>query len=134
LPVFQPQQLLKPEIADGGTVATDEVKVTACTNCCTLPAGTPQTITGTIYCDNYFEFWFNGQLVAKDPINFVPHNAVGVSFEWDGTSDKEYAIMCMDYASDSGYEYTETTTPGLGDGSLMVGTPTSGASFTFFDR
>ena len=73
-----------------------------------------------IYCDNYFEFWFNGVLVKQDPMTFTPHNAVAVSFEWDGVSDKEYAIMCMDYASSSGYEYVETSNPGLGDGSLMA--------------
>ncbi|CAJ1413034.1 unnamed protein product [Effrenium voratum] len=85
-----------------------------------INAAGPQTITGYIYCDNYFEFWFNGVLVKKDPMTFTPHNAVAVSFEWDGVSDKEYAIMCMDYASSSGYEYVETSNPGLGDGSLMA--------------
>jgi len=86
-------------------------------------------ITGYIYCDNYFEFYFNGQLIQKDPLDFTPHNAVKVSFEYDGTSDKTYAILCQDYASDSGYEYTSTTSPGLGDGNLLAefsdGTKTS---------
>jgi hypothetical protein len=36
----------------------------------------------------YFEFWFNGKLVAKDPLTFTPHNAAEVSFEWDGSSDQ----------------------------------------------
>merc|ERR1712192_68461 len=64
-----------------------------------------------------------------DPIDFTPHQAVRVSFEYDGTSAKTYAIMCQDYASDSGYEYTSTASPKLGDGSLLAefsdGTTTS---------
>jgi len=45
---------------------------------------------------------------------------VAVSFEWDGVSDKTYAIMCEDYASESGYEYVDSTNPQLGDGSLIA--------------
>eukprot|EP00930_Biecheleria_cincta_P066300 TRINITY_DN5238_c1_g2_i1.p1 TRINITY_DN5238_c1_g2~~TRINITY_DN5238_c1_g2_i1.p1 ORF type:complete len:693 (+),score=94.90 TRINITY_DN5238_c1_g2_i1:43-2121(+) len=78
-----------------------------------------ETITGHIYCDNYFEFYFNGQLVKKDPLDFTPHNAVKVSFDYDG-GKKVYAILCQDYASTSGYEYTDTTTPQLGDGVLVA--------------
>ena len=105
----------------GGGAALTEPHITINSNVeCRTNAAGPQTITGYIYCDNYFEFWFNGVLVKKDPMTFTPHNAVAVSFEWDGVSDKEYAIMCMDYASSSGYEYVETSNPGLGDGSLMA--------------
>uniref|UniRef100_A0A7S1ND03 Uncharacterized protein n=1 Tax=Eutreptiella gymnastica TaxID=73025 RepID=A0A7S1ND03_9EUGL len=78
------------------------------------------TITGHIYCDNYFEFFFNGNLIKKDPLTFTPHQAVKVSFEWDGTSDKTYAIMCQDFATPSGYEYTATSSPQLGDGALIA--------------
>lgn len=77
-------------------------------------------IHGTIYCDNYFEFWFNGELIAKDPLFFTPHQAVKVSFDWDGTSDKHYAIMCQDYATESGYEYTLKAEPNLGSGALLA--------------
>ena len=93
------------------------------------------TITGHIYCDNYFEFYFNGELIATDPLTFTPHNAVAVSFSWDGTSDRHYAIMCQDFASSSGYEYTGTSSPQLGDGALMAyfsdGTSTSSSWKTF---
>jgi hypothetical protein len=82
--------------------------------------GRAETITGTIYCDNYFEFFFNGELVAKDPVFFTPHNGVKVSFEWDGVSDKTYAIMCQDFATESGYEYIETRSPQIGDGALIA--------------
>jgi len=85
-----------------------------------LAVGDAETITGYIFCDNHFEFYFNGALVKTDPIEFTPHQAVAVSFEYDGTSDKTYAIMCQDYASASGYEYTSTNSPQLGDGSLLA--------------
>ena len=97
----------------------------------TLPvlAATPQNITGYIYCDNRFDFWFNGKLIASDPLDFTPHNGVSVSFEWDGASDRVYAILCQDYATASGYEYTQTVAPQLGDGGLIAsfsdGTQTS---------
>lgn len=91
------------------------------------------TITGHIYCDNYFEFYFNGQQIAVDPLDFTPHNAVKVSFEYDDSANvgKTYAILCQDYASGSGYEYTSTNSPQLGDGALLAefsdGTTTSSA-------
>eukprot|EP00755_Sulcionema_specki_P025323 Sspe_Gene.15643::Locus_5447_Transcript_1_1_Confidence_1.000_Length_1492::g.15643::m.15643 len=88
-----------------------------------------EIITGTIYCDNVFEFYFNGKFVASDPVGFTPHQAVQVSFEWDGVSDKVYAIKCQDYATSSGYEYINTANPQLGDGALLAqfsdGTKTS---------
>ena len=95
------------------------------------------TITGHIYCDNYFEFYFNGQRIATDPLDFTPHNAVKVSFEYDESAGtgKTYAILCQDYASDSGYEYISTNSPQLGDGALLAefsdGTTTSSAWKSF---
>lgn len=73
-------------------------------------AASEEIITGTIFCDNYFEFWFNGNLVAKDPLAFAPHQAVEVEFAWDGVSDKTYAILCEDYMNpkfETGFEYVE---------------------------
>ena len=40
-----------------------------------IPLDAAVTITGHIYCDNYFEFYFNGQQVFTDPLDFTPHNA-----------------------------------------------------------
>ena len=80
----------------------------------------PQTVVGTVYCDNQFTLWVNGEKVATDPVEFTPHQAVEVAFEWDGTSSITYAIQCEDYATDSGYEYTETSRPQLGDGALIA--------------
>jgi len=80
----------------------------------------PRTVVGTVYCDNQFTFWVNGQKVATDPVAFTPHQAVRVAFEWNGTSSLTYAIQCEDFASDSGYEYIGSARPQLGDGALIA--------------
>ena len=82
--------------------------------------GAPRTVVGTVYCDNQFTLWVNGKKVATDPVVFTPHQAVRVAFEWDGTSSLTYAIQCEDFASESGYEYTGTARPQLGDGALIA--------------
>lgn len=83
-------------------------------------SGTPRTVVGTVYCDNLFTLWVNGRKVATDPIAFTPHQAVRVAFEWNGTSSLSYAIQCEDYASKSGFEYTGSARPQLGDGALIA--------------
>jgi len=80
----------------------------------------PQKVVGTVYCDNQFTLWVNGNKIVTDPIAFTPHQAVKVAFDWDGTSSIIYAIQCEDYASDSGYEYIKTSRPKLGDGALIA--------------
>ena len=82
--------------------------------------GEPRTVVGRVYCDNKFTLWVNGREVATDPIAFTPHQAVAVSFEWDGLSSLTYAIQCEDYASPSGFEYIGTDRPQLGDGALIA--------------
>ena len=78
-------------------------------------------ITGYIYADNWFEFYFNGKKIHTDPLTFTPHNACEVKFTWDGTSDKIFAFKASDYASDSGYEYTKSTKGAqLGDGAFIA--------------
>ena len=68
-------------------------------------------------------------------MTFKPHQAVAVSFDWDGVSDKNYAIWCQDFATSSGYEYTSTSKPQLGDGALLArfsdGTATNNEWRTF---
>jgi hypothetical protein len=59
-------------------------------------------------------------LIKTDPLTFTPHQAVEVSFEWDGVSDRQYAFKASDYASTSGYEYTDTSSPKLGDGAFLA--------------
>lgn len=89
------------------------------TNAAQCP-GVPKQVSGTVYCDNTFTLWVDGKKTATDPIDFTPHQAVKVAFDWDGTDSITYAIQCEDYASDSGYEYTATNRPQLGDGALIA--------------
>lgn len=39
-----------------------------------------QTITGFLFCDNYFELYVNGVLIGVDPVPFTPFNACMVKF------------------------------------------------------
>lgn len=43
-----------------------------------------------------------------------------MAFEWSGSSSLTCAVQCEDYASDSGYEYIESSRPQLGDGALIA--------------
>merc|ERR1712194_636637 len=72
--------------------------------------GSAEIITGIIYCDKHFEFYFNDKLIQSDPISFTPNQAVNVSFEYT-SGPKTYAIMCEDFHSDSGYLYVSTAIP-----------------------
>ena len=36
------------------------------------------TVKATIYADNWFKLYLNGNLVAVDSISFIPHNVVSV--------------------------------------------------------
>ena len=77
-----------------------------------------ETITGTIFCDNDFNFYVNGELVAQDPITTFPHNAVNVSFSIPRGKDAIFAIEAMDWADDvSGLEYDNRC---VGDGGLRA--------------
>ena len=58
------------------------------------------TINGTIYADNWFKFWFNGQFIIEDPIIFIPHQAVQVSFEAPVCGQYSFAIQAQDYSDD----------------------------------
>jgi hypothetical protein len=78
-----------------------------------------QTITATIYADNYFEFYLNGNLVKVDPLDFTPHNAVKFSFQVTKGDKRVYAIKASDFATESGYEYT-LNNPQIGDGGLRI--------------
>lgn len=92
-----------------------------CLACCVVVAScATETITGTIYADNYFEFYVNGVLVKTDPLDFTPHNAVKFSFTHTVGESKTYAVKAKDFATPTGYEYTNTSTPQLGDGALRI--------------
>jgi hypothetical protein len=79
-----------------------------------------ETITATIYADNYFEFYVDGTLVKQDPLSFTPHNAVKFTFTVTSGASRTYAIKANDFATSSGYEYVNSSTPQLGDGALRM--------------
>eukprot|EP00122_Pirum_gemmata_P013712 Pgem_evm1s12768 len=89
-----------------------------------VSANDVEQITATIFCDNTFKLWFNGRFITSDPLDFTPHNAVQV--KWDVTeADKDvkvFALLCQDFATSSGFEYTNSTEhePQLGDGNLIA--------------
>ena len=57
--------------------------------CCSAQT---ETVTGTIYCNNYFKLYANGREIADDPIDSAPHNAVNVTFEVPEDEDVTIAI------------------------------------------
>jgi len=66
-----------------------------------------ETITGTVYCDNEFILYVNGEQVAYDdyPI-LMGHNAVNVSFTVPKGKDYMIAIEGIDWAdNETGLEF-----------------------------
>ncbi|QTN32215.1 sulfatase-like hydrolase/transferase [Akkermansiaceae bacterium] len=74
------------------------------------------TIQANIYADNWFALYINGQLVATDPIPFIPHNVVTLDIlpEYPMT----IAVMARDNADPkTGMEYDNTS---IGDGGFIL--------------
>ena len=79
-----------------------------------------------VYADNTFTLYINGELVATDPIKFVPHNVVSV--EYLPTYPMTIAVLAEDNADpETGMEYADTA---IGDGGFILkfsdGTVTDG--------
>ena len=73
-------------------------------------------VNGQVFADNFFKLWVNGKLVATDPIEFTPHNVVGVKLAEDYPI--VYAIKAVDFAHpQTGLEYNHTR---IGDGGLIA--------------
>lgn len=62
-----------------------------------------EVINGTIYVNNEFTFYINGEKVAEDPT--LDHNAYNVSFTVERGKDVTFAIDARDWADDSGLEF-----------------------------
>jgi len=76
------------------------------------------TVTGTIYADNWFKFWFNGELIHTDPYDFTPHNAEYVTFEAPVCGKWSFAIYATDYSDNvTGMEYDGNC---IGDGGMKA--------------
>ena len=77
-----------------------------------------ETITGTVYVDNDFSFYINGELIIEDPVPIIRHNAVNVSFRVPRGKNITFAIDARDWADDiSGLEYDNRC---VGDGGLRA--------------
>lgn len=76
------------------------------------------TIRGTIYCNNDFSLYINGELIVEDPIPDAPHNAINVSFTVPSGQDIVFAIEGRDLAdSETGLELNNRC---LGNGGLRA--------------
>ncbi len=59
-----------------------------------------ETVSGTVYCNNEFKLWINGELVAEDPIPLGPHNAYNVTFQVAQGEDITFGIDGIDWSGD----------------------------------
>jgi hypothetical protein len=74
------------------------------------------TIRANIYADNAFRLYVNGELVAVDSIQFVPHNVVSVDIL--PAYPMTIAVMGIDNADSlTGMEYANTN---IGDGGFIL--------------
>lgn len=60
-----------------------------------------ETVTGTIFSNNEFFLYVNGELVAEDPIKTIPHNAVNVTFSVLRGEEYVMAIEAIDLADET---------------------------------
>lgn len=85
------------------------------------------TIKASVYADNTFELYINGQLVAVDSIQFIPHNVISVDIL--PAYPMTIAVLAKDNADpDTGMEYANTN---IGDAGFILkfgdGTVTNGS-------
>ena len=74
------------------------------------------TIRATVYADNWFSLFVNGELVAVDSIAFLPHNVVAVDLL--PAYPMTIAVMAKDNADPAtGMEYANTQ---IGDGGFIL--------------
>jgi hypothetical protein len=74
------------------------------------------TVKVNVYADNWFALYINGELVAVDPIKFVPHNVV--SIEILPSYPMTIAVLAKDNADPkTGMEYANTN---IGDGGFIL--------------
>ena len=84
------------------------------------------TIRANVYADNTFMLWINGELVAVDPIAFIPHNVVSVDLL--PSYPMTIAVLAKDnFDPRTGMEYANTN---IGDAGFVLrfadGTVTDG--------
>lgn len=74
------------------------------------------TVRASMYADNWFMLYINGELVAVDSIKFIPHNVIAVDIL--PSYPMTIAVMAKDNAdSKTGMEYANTN---IGDGGFIL--------------
>lgn len=74
------------------------------------------TIKASMYADNWFMMYINGELVAVDSIKFIPHNVISVDIL--PSYPMTIAVMAKDNADlKSGMEYANTN---IGDAGFIL--------------
>lgn len=74
------------------------------------------TIRASIYADNTFQLYLNGELIAVDSIRFIPHNVIEVDVL--PAYPLTIAVLAEDNADPkTGMEYANTS---IGDGGLVL--------------
>ena len=74
-----------------------------------------ETINATIFVNNRFLLFINGELVGEDPL--FPHNAYNVSFQVSSSEDVTFAILAIDFGNEStGLEFGNRC---LGSGGMI---------------
>ncbi|SMP42307.1 hypothetical protein SAMN06265222_101757 [Neorhodopirellula lusitana] len=74
------------------------------------------TVPANMYADNWFIMYINGELVAVDSIQFMPHNVISVEILPD--YPMTIAVMAKDNAdAKTGMEYANTS---IGDGGFIL--------------
>lgn len=76
-----------------------------------------EEVTGYVFGDNYYELYVNGQIVARDPVGFVPFNSGVVRFRAKGPLT--YAVKLIDWGTHLGVgmEYDRWN---VGDGGFIA--------------
>lgn len=76
-----------------------------------------EEVTGYVFGDNYYELYVNGQIVARDPVGFVPFNSGVVRFRAKGPLT--YAVKLVDWGTHLGVgmEYDRWN---VGDGGFIA--------------
>lgn len=76
-----------------------------------------EEITGYVFADNYFELYVNGEIVARDPIGFVPFNSSVVRFR--AKRPLTFAVKLVDWGTHLGVgmEYARWN---VGDGGFIA--------------
>ena len=76
-----------------------------------------EEVTGYVFGDNYYELYVNGEIVARDPVGFVPFNSGVVRFKANGPLT--YAVKLVDWGTHLGVgmEYDRWN---VGDGGFIA--------------